>query len=68
MEALLMTVGLIIVMVAALVLLGRTWPRSSRRTGFRVSRQDGSDPAAPESQRPAPEDDEVHWRWRDGSR
>lgn len=62
MEALVMTLGLLIVMVAALVALARFWPHSSRRTGYRVS---GQDQSGQESQGPVPEDDDARWRWRD---
>lgn len=55
-----MTVAAIAVMSAALILLARLWPHSSRRTGYRIS---GAD--APEGQPPVPEDDDAHWRWRD---
>jgi hypothetical protein len=68
MEALVMTLGLLIVMVAALVALARVWPRSSRRTGYRISGQDRSGPEPPGQEAPVPEDDDVRWRWRDGPR
>ena len=65
MEALVMTLGLLIVIVAALVALARVWPHSSRLTGYHISHQDGS---GQEPKRPVAEDDEARWRWRDGSK
>ena len=41
MEALLLTLGVILLMVGTLVLLARTWPRSSRLGGFRAGRGAG---------------------------
>ncbi len=58
MEGLLMTVGLLVVMVGALVVLARTWPRSSQRTGYRLG-----DPREPTSPPPRQEEDEVHFRF-----
>lgn len=60
MEALLLTGAMLGLMVLALVLLARFWPRSSRRTGYRISGQDGQDPNAPT----VPEDDDARWRWK----
>ncbi len=41
MDALLLTVGVIGLMVLALVVLGRTWPRSSGLGGYRAGRGAG---------------------------
>jgi hypothetical protein len=51
-EAILLTVILAILIVAALALLARTWPRSSPLTGFRIRDHD----APP---RPVREDDDA---------
>jgi hypothetical protein len=59
-EALLTAVAVLVVMALAFVLLARGWPRSSRRTGYRITGQDQSAGEAP----PAPEDDDARWRWR----
>lgn len=58
-EAILMTVGLLAVMLGALVVLARFWPRSSRRTGYHI--RGGASEDAPR----VPEDDDARWRWRD---
>jgi hypothetical protein len=70
MEALLLTLGVVLLMVGTLVLLSRTWPRSSRLGGFRAGRgagheaghgtEGGSDPGAA-----VPEDDDARWHWPD---
>ncbi len=65
MEALVMTLGLLIVIVAALVALARVWPHSSRSTGYRISGQDQTAREPPDPQQPVAEDDDVRWRWRD---
>ncbi|MFN8629906.1 MAG: hypothetical protein U0838_06155 [Chloroflexota bacterium] len=60
MEALLLTVAMLGLMVLALALMARYWPRSSSRTGFHISGKD-----APSGQPPAaPEDDDARWRWK----
>ena len=46
MDALLMTAALIGLMIGALVLLGRTWPRSSRLGGYRAGRGAGHEAGA----------------------
>lgn len=56
MEAVLLTAALALLIVGSLVVLARTWPRSSRLTGFRI--RDHETPA-----RPVREDDEPP-RWR----
>jgi hypothetical protein len=66
MEALLMTAALVGLMIGALVLLGRSWPRSSRLGGFRAGRGAGHDSASgPDADAGAHEDDDAHWRWTD---
>ena len=68
MEALLLTLGVVLLMVGTLVLLSRTWPRSSRLGGFRAGRgaghgaEGGSDPGAA-----VPEDDDARWQWPDAN-
>jgi hypothetical protein len=57
----LLTVGMLGVMGAALLVVARFWPRSSRRTGYRISGQDTTAGEAP----PIPEDDDARWNWRD---
>ena len=52
MEALLLTLGVVLLMVGTLVLLSRTWPRSSRLGGFRAGRGAGHE-AGGDSGRPA---------------
>jgi hypothetical protein len=71
-EALLTTVAALVVMILALIVLARSWPHSSRRTGYRISGQDpvdGPSPlddAPPGETQPLDEDDDVHWHWPDG--
>ncbi len=64
MEALLTTVGLLVVIALGLVLLARTWPRSSRGGGYHAWSQ-GGDPGSPESgatdERAQRGDAEGHW-------
>ena len=66
MEALLLTAAVVGAMVLALVLLGRTWPRSSRAGGFRAGKGAGRDAPDPGVAGGAREDDDVHWSWPDG--
>lgn len=61
MEALLTTVGLLIVILLVMVVLSRVWVRSSRLGGYGVSRG----PEGDQGPRP-PEDDDVAWHWDDG--
>ena len=61
MEGALLTVVLVLAMVAAIVLLGRTWPRSSRIGGYRARRDGGASTAPVEP--PVREDDDVRWDW-----
>jgi hypothetical protein len=66
-EALLLTVGMLVVILAGLYLFARAWPRQRDAPGvggYRATlhgrRDAGSDPA------PAPgvqEEDDVHWSW-----
>jgi hypothetical protein len=61
MEGLVLTFVLAVVMVAAIVLLGRSWPRSSRIGGYRARRENGA-PTAPVDP-PVREEDDVRWDW-----
>jgi len=64
MQALLATIGLLIVIGLALVLLSRAWVRSSRLGGYGTThRADGPDPGPR-----VPEDDDVHWKWKGDDR
>ena len=66
MDALLMTAAVIGLMVGALVLLGRTWPRSSRLGGYRAGRGAGHEAGGKgDADAAVPEDDDAHWRWSD---
>jgi len=66
MEALLLTVALVVLMVGTLVLLARTWPRSSRSGGYRAGRGAGRDASGgSDTGTVVPEDDDAHWRWTD---
>jgi hypothetical protein len=66
MEALLLTLGVVLLMVGTLVLLSRSWPRSSRLGGFRAGRGAGHDAGSgPDPDAGVPEDDDAHWRWSD---
>jgi hypothetical protein len=67
MDAWLATLAVVGLMVLALVLLGRTWPRSSRAGGYRAGRGAGHTPGTDAAaEPPAPEDDDVHWNWHEG--
>ncbi len=66
MDALLLTAVVIGLMIGALVLLGRTWPRSSRLGGYRAGRGAGHEAGSgPDADAGVPEDDDAHWRWSD---
>lgn len=72
MEALLLTLGVVLLMVGTLVLLSRTWPRSSRLGGFRAGRGagheagGGSEPGGgSDADATVPEDDDARWQWPD---
>ena len=58
-EALLAAAAALVVIALALVLLARGWPRSSRRTGYRISGH------ATDDEPPVREEDDTRWRWRD---
>jgi hypothetical protein len=67
-EALLATVVLLVVISVGLVILGRGWPSSSRRTGFRTWMRGGSTDEtdlAEERGDAIREDDDAHWHWDD---
>jgi hypothetical protein len=61
MTGLLLAAGMIGVMSLGLVVLARQWPRSSRRTGYRISGQNGGPPG---EEPPVPEDDDTKWNWK----
>jgi hypothetical protein len=61
MEGLLTTLAVLVVIGLALVLLSRTWVRSSRLGGYRATHR----PDGRESDAQVPEDDDVHWNWGD---
>ena len=61
MEAVLATVALLSVLVLALVLLSRTWVRSSRLGGYRATHATDEPEQGPQ----VPEDDDARWHWRD---
>lgn len=66
MEAIVATVVALVLMLAALIVLGRSWPSSSRRTGFRVWMRDRSRDSLAEAQERGDvdrEDDDSHWHW-----
>jgi hypothetical protein len=72
MDALVLTVGVFGLMALALILLGRTWPRSSRVVGYRAGRGAGhadggagSGAGAGTAEPGAPEDDDARWSWPD---
>lgn len=60
MEALLTTVALGVLIVAFLIVLARSWPRSSHLGGYHVA--GGAGPADEPQVR---EDDEAHWNWEE---
>ena len=64
MEAVLLTLAMFGLMTGALVVVARFWPRSSRRTGYRISGQDSARGETP----PVPEDDDARWEWKDRQR
>ena len=66
MEALLATLALLALIGVALVVMGRSWPSSYRRGGFRTWTRGGSgdDPSlAEERGESGGEDDDAHWHW-----
>ena len=69
MEAILITAALLVLMATAVILLGRTWPRSSRLGGYRARTRDGSVATTPRDDERGEvprEDDDARWRWDDG--
>lgn len=67
MDAWLATVAVILVMIVAMVLLARSWPRSSRSGGYRAGRGAGHGSSADGGAEPAPaEDDDTRWEWPAG--
>ncbi len=66
MEAVLATFAIVLLMIGALALLARSWPRSSRLGGYRAwTRAGASDRPAQAQERgeSAREDDDVRWHW-----
>lgn len=68
MEALLATLLVLLLMGAALLVLARGWPRSSRLGGYRA-RTHGDDggpgsPADQEQGKADREDDDARWKWQ----
>jgi hypothetical protein len=63
MEALAATLAVVLLMVGALALVARTWPRSSRLGGYRARGEDGSTPAEGTPGDVRREDDDAHWDW-----
>ena len=70
----LFTIAMLGVMAASIVVLGRTWPRSSRGGGYRAGRGYGADgPGGRDEGRgpadatgdgpPVPQEDDAPWRW-----
>ena len=58
MDALLLTLVMVALMVIALAVVARWWPRSSHLGGYRA-RSGGKGDAEP----PVREDDDAHWQW-----
>ena len=67
MEAVLATVALLSLLVLALVMLSRTWVRSSRLGGYRATHGTDERTDEPEQGPQVPEDDDARWHWRDGT-
>ncbi len=68
MEGLLLTLAMLGLMVLALVIVGRVWPRTSRFGGYRAGRGAGAGDDSTRAHDPdvepgQPEDDDAHWRW-----
>jgi hypothetical protein len=71
MEALAFTVILVILMLAALAVLARSWPRSSSFGGYRARSRDDSPAGLDRSEERGEairEDDDLHWQWDDPDR
>jgi hypothetical protein len=64
MEALAATLAVVLLMVGALALMARTWPRSSRLGGYRARAKDGSAATDETPGVAGREDDDAHWNWR----
>jgi len=67
----LFTLGMLGLMVASMIVLGRAWPRSSRGGGYRAgrgygARGRGTPSVPPGAELPVPEEGDIAWRWRDG--
>jgi hypothetical protein len=68
MEAVAATAIMGILMLVALSLLGRSWPRSSRLGGHRARARDGGSEDVRRSEERGEairEDDDLRWRWED---
>lgn len=66
-----LTALMILLMLAALVLLARGWPTSSRLGGYRARMRGGTRDdvvRTPERGEAIREDDDAHWRWDDPGR
>ena len=66
MESILLTLLVFLLMGAALIILGRGWPRSSHLGGYRARSRDaaGRSPAREQETGEAiREDDDARWRW-----
>jgi hypothetical protein len=60
----LFTVGMLVLMAGAIVVLGRVWPRSSRGGGYRAGRGYGAGNAGSGATGPVvAETDDAGWRW-----
>ncbi len=64
MEALLATAGLLVVVLLALTVLARTWPRSSHLGGYHVEHPGSDGESGPKVR----EEYEADWNWRDRNR
>jgi hypothetical protein len=66
MEAVLATLAVVLLMIGALALLARSWPRSSHLGGYRAWTHAGSPDRPAQAQERgdiAREDDDVRWHW-----
>jgi hypothetical protein len=66
MEAVLATFAVVLLMIGALALLARSWPRSSRLGGYRAwthARPSDRPAQAQERGEAVREDDDVRWHW-----
>jgi hypothetical protein len=64
----LFTIAMLGLMAAAIVVLGRAWPRSSRGGGYRAGRGYGAGDASmiADGSPRVPEVDDAPWRWTRG--